>query len=117
LALPVITANGLIFRELTPLTLLVQGTFGTLWPDERAPILIPDMLLIPLAVFDRQGHRIGYGQGHYDKTLATLTATKIGVGFASQEVPHVPFEPHDVRLDAVLTQNGLITIDKSLNND
>jgi 5-formyltetrahydrofolate cyclo-ligase len=108
LALPVITDNGLIFRELTPETRLIKGSFGTLWPDETAAPLTPDLLLIPLAAFDRQGNRIGYGQGHYDRILSSLKAVKIGVGFACQEVKQIKAEPHDVPLDYILTQAELI---------
>jgi 5-formyltetrahydrofolate cyclo-ligase len=70
--------------------------------------LIPDIMLVPLAAFDRAGHRIGYGAGHYDFTLAHVRKIKpiaaIGVGFAVQEIKAVPALPHDVALDYVLTE-------------
>lgn len=113
LCLPVITSEKLIFRELNATTTLIQGTFGTLWPDETAQELTPDTILLPLAAFDAAGNRIGYGQGHYDKTLAHLNAIKIGAGFACQEVPAIQAEPHDVRLDYILTQKAFIKVDNS----
>ena len=68
-------------------------------------------MLVPLAAFDRQGHRIGYGAGHYDFTLAHLRKAKaitaIGVGFAVQEIRAVPALPHDVALDYVLTESDV----------
>jgi 5-formyltetrahydrofolate cyclo-ligase len=65
-------------------------------------------MLVPLAAFDRAGHRIGYGAGHYDYTLAHLRKLKhiiaIGVAFAAQEIKAIPALPHDVALDYVLTE-------------
>lgn len=71
LALPVITARGqsLIFRLWTDATRMRPGQFGILEPSADAPELVPDILLVPLAAFDRAGHRIGYGAGYYDRTL------------------------------------------------
>jgi len=69
-------------------------------------------LLVPLAAFDGLGHRIGYGAGHYDRTLAQLRKFKaiaaIGVAFAAQEVEAVPALLHDVALDYVLTETQLL---------
>jgi 5-formyltetrahydrofolate cyclo-ligase len=81
--------------------------FGTLRPDgaERTP----DFLLVPLLAFDRSGHRLGYGAGYYDRTLARLPgAFALGCAFAAQETPEVPAGPSDVRLDAVATERGVI---------
>ena len=66
---------------------------------------------MPLSAFDGQGHRIGYGAGHYDRAIDRLRAKGrsprlIGVAFDCQEVASVPAEPHDVALDAVLTESG-----------
>jgi 5-formyltetrahydrofolate cyclo-ligase len=73
--------------------------------------MIPDVMLIPLAAFDRQGHRIGYGAGHYDYTLAHLRKVKaiaaVGIAFAVQEIKAVPALPHDVALDYVLTEKKM----------
>jgi 5-formyltetrahydrofolate cyclo-ligase len=67
---------------------------------------------VPLAAFDRRGFRLGYGAGYYDLTLAQLRSMKpvlaIGVGFSAQEVAEVPAEPHDQKLDLVLTESELI---------
>ena len=69
-------------------------------------------MLVPLAVFDRRGHRIGYGAGYYDMTIAKARAQKpvlaVGVAFAVQEAPEVPNLPHDEPLDLVLTENEMI---------
>jgi 5-formyltetrahydrofolate cyclo-ligase len=110
LALPAVTARGksLVFRAWTAGDRLMLGSLGILEPSPAAAELVPDILLVPLAAFDRAGHRIGYGAGHYDVTLAHLRKAKaviaIGVAFAVQEIKAVPTQPHDMALDVVLTE-------------
>jgi 5-formyltetrahydrofolate cyclo-ligase len=110
LALPAVMARGksLAFRAWSAGDRLMLGPLGILEPSPAAAELIPDIMLVPLAAFDRAGHRIGYGAGHYDFTLAHLRKGKpiaaIGVGFAVQEIETVPALPHDVALDYVLTE-------------
>ena len=110
LALPAITARGqsLKFRLWHPGERLLSGPLGILEPSPAAAEIIPDIVLVPLAAFDRSGHRIGYGAGHYDRTLAQLHKSKgfaaIGLAFAAQEVVTVPALQHDVPLDYVLTE-------------
>jgi 5-formyltetrahydrofolate cyclo-ligase len=113
LALPVILARGksLAFRAWSPGDRMMQGSLGILEPSPAAAELVPDIMLVPLAAFDRAGHRIGYGAGHYDYTLAHLRKVKaivaIGVGFAAQEIEAVPALAHDVALDYVLTETQM----------
>ncbi len=87
---------------------LMLGPLGIPEPSPAAAEVIPDIMLVPLAAFDRQGHRIGYGAGHYDFTLDHLRKAKaiiaIGTAFAVQEIKAVPAQPHDVALDYVLTE-------------
>jgi 5-formyltetrahydrofolate cyclo-ligase len=110
LALPAVTARGksLVFRAWSANDRLLLGSLGILEPSPAAAELVPDILLVPLAAFDRAGHRIGYGAGHYDVTLAHLrkvkAVTAIGLAFAVQEIKNVPMQPHDVALDYVLTE-------------
>jgi len=112
LALPAVMARGksLAFRAWSPDDRLMMGPLGILEPSPAAAELIPDIMLVPLAAFDRAGHRIGYGAGHYDYTLAHLRKLKlkhiiaIGLAFAVQEIAAVPALPHDVALDYVLTE-------------
>ena len=100
--------KSLAFRAWSAGDRLMLGPLGILEPSPAAAELIPDIMLVPLAAFDRAGHRIGYGAGHYDYTLAHLRKVKpivaIGVAFAVQEIEAVPALPHDVALDYVLTE-------------
>lgn len=112
LCLPVvIDRETIVFRELVPGAELVDTGFGTRGPGPDAAVLDPDIMLLPLAAFDGEGNRIGYGAGHYDRAIARLHRKSrrprlIGIAFDCQEVPQVPFEPHDVALDSVVTESG-----------
>ncbi len=116
LCLPVVLDRETIaFREYLPDAQLVQTGFGTMGPDEHAPLADPAVMLMPLAGFDRRGHRLGYGAGHYDRALARFAARGlrpplIGMAFDCQELDHVPDEPHDIALDRILTETGLRTV-------
>ena len=114
LALPTITARGtaLTFRLWHLNDRLLPGPLGILEPSPAAAEIIPTIVLVPLAAFDRTGHRIGYGAGHYDRTLAQLHKSKgfaaIGLAFAAQQVKAVPALQHDVPLDYVLTEARIL---------
>jgi 5-formyltetrahydrofolate cyclo-ligase len=113
LALPCVNARGqsLTFRAWSPGDRLMLGSLGIPEPSPAAAEVIPDIMLVPLAAFDRSGHRIGYGAGHYDHTFAHLRKAKavigIGLAFAAQEIESVPALAHDVALDYVLTEKKL----------
>jgi 5-formyltetrahydrofolate cyclo-ligase len=114
LALPVVVGRGhpLVFRAWSFGTPLGSGVWGIREPLPDAPEVVPDVLIVPLAAFDRTGHRIGYGAGYYDLTLQHLRAAKpvtaIGLGFAAQEIARVPATPRDAKLDLVLTEREVI---------
>lgn len=114
LALPAIAGRGrpLIMRAYAFGDELARGQWGIREPTPDRPEVEPDILIVPLACFDRAGHRIGYGAGYYDMTIAALRATKlvtaIGIAFAVQEIARVPATERDQRLDFVLTEKELI---------
>lgn len=89
---------------------LAAGEFGVLMPLPDAPLVTPDVVLAPLLAFDATGHRLGYGAGYYDRSIAHLRAhgpvTVAGLAFDEQEVPAVPHEPLDQRLDWIVTPRG-----------
>lgn len=120
LCVPVILDRStIVFRELVPGAALVATGFGTSGPGPDAAVLDPDIMLVPLSAFDSIGHRIGYGAGHYDRAIARLhqkglNPHLIGIAFDCQEVPSVPAEPHDVRLDAILTESGLNFVSEAI---
>jgi 5-formyltetrahydrofolate cyclo-ligase len=113
-ALPVMSAvrEPLVFRKFLPGDDLVKGPFGLSEPAPDALQLEPTIVFAPLAAFDRKGFRMGYGGGIYDATLAALRAkhpvTAVGLAFAVQEADAVPTEPHDQKLDFIITERETI---------
>jgi 5-formyltetrahydrofolate cyclo-ligase len=113
---PVVEAPGrpLRFRVWRPGCALTTGPFGVLVPAEGEEI-VPEVLIVPLAAFDRRGFRLGYGGGFYDRTLARLktraTVHAAGFAYAAQEEPSLPNEATDVPLDAVVTERGVLLPD------
>jgi 5-formyltetrahydrofolate cyclo-ligase len=69
----------------------------------------PTVLLVPLVGFDAQGYRLGYGGGYYDRTLAAMTprARAIGVGYELGRLETIHPQPHDVPMDAIVTEAGV----------
>jgi 5-formyltetrahydrofolate cyclo-ligase len=116
LALPVVAGRGkpLIMRAWQFGAPLDRGQWGIREPKADAPEAEPDILLVPLLAFDRHGHRIGYGAGYYDMTIAKFRASKsvtaVGIAFAAQEIAAVPATPRDARLDLVLTEREIIDL-------
>jgi 5-formyltetrahydrofolate cyclo-ligase len=114
LALPVVIGRGkpLAMRAWTFGEPLIEQQWNIKIPRPEAMEVDPDILLVPLAAFDRTGHRIGYGAGYYDLTIGGLRARKrivaIGLAFAVQEVAAVPASAHDERLDFLMTERETI---------
>jgi 5,10-methenyltetrahydrofolate synthetase len=115
-SLPVVTGpdKPLEFRLWTPDTDMKAGAFGIDEPlGEPAPA--PDVVLVPALGFTRAGDRLGYGKGYYDRTLAALRAqghsfTTLGIAWACGDMDHLGLshvpQPHDIPLDAILTDKG-----------
>jgi 5-formyltetrahydrofolate cyclo-ligase len=117
-ALPVADAADapLIFRAWDSRDTPAPDLFGVPAPPASASILHPDLIICPLLAFDRAGARLGQGGGHYDRTIAALRALKpvfvLGLAYSCQEVEAIAAEPHDQRLDAILTESGYMPVSK-----
>ncbi len=85
-----------------------RGAFG-IWEPNGIPVNSIDLIFVPGVVFDIDRNRIGYGKGYYDRFLRNSNATTIGLAFSCQIVPQIPKEPHDIQLDMILTEEGIIT--------
>jgi 5-formyltetrahydrofolate cyclo-ligase len=113
-ALPVVVdrRSPLIFRLWRPGDPTRAGPMAIPEPLESAPPVDPELLFVPLACFDRAGRRIGYGAGHYDRSLACLrqkgAAYAVGVAYGVCEVAKAPYEAHDQYLDAIVTERETI---------
>ena len=109
IVLPVTPARGnpLSFQRWRPGDVLIRERFGTVRPTGEP--MVPDLLLVPLLAFDGGCRRLGYGGGFYDRTLAGLPGrVAIGCAFAAQRVDCVAAEAHDIPLQAVATERGLM---------
>ena len=102
--------NGLaplVFRPWRPDAAMETDGFGVSVPA-KGPEVTPEVLVVPMLAFDEAGHRLGYGAGHYDRTLAGLRplgpVTAIGFAYEAQRGPDLPAEPTDERLDAIVTE-------------
>lgn len=110
-------AQPLRFARLDGRHGLTHNRYGIIEPHSRNLMNARrlDVMIMPLVGFDRQGRRLGMGGGYYDATLAYLRSRRrwrrpllVGVAYACQELKEVPAEPWDVRLDMILTEDGLI---------
>ncbi|RMH47501.1 MAG: 5-formyltetrahydrofolate cyclo-ligase [Alphaproteobacteria bacterium] len=116
-ALPVVEAKAapLVFRSWAPETRMVRGDWGIPVPPPEAARLTPEIVLAPLvgwALCDDGGvggWRLGHGGGYFDRTLAALDPRPfgIGVGFSAARLPTIFPQPHDMPLDAIVTEAGV----------
>ncbi len=112
---PAVHGGGLEFRSISDPACLRKGAFGIREPDAGCPVLSPgeaDLIIVPGVVFDMFGRRIGYGKGYYDRTLHHLEGSGKLVGFCYefQLVKEAPGEPHDVRMDMIVTERRVIRL-------
>lgn len=110
-AMPVVVAANaaMRFRRWTPACAMDVDRYGIPIPADGAE-LIPAVVLLPLVAFDVQGFRLGYGGGYFDRTLAAMVPRPlaIGVGFELARVADTLPQPHDIRLDAIVTEAGIL---------
>lgn len=116
LALPVVVGRALplVFRPWHPGAATVAAAFGLEVPAEDTEV-VPDLLLVPMLAYDLRGHRLGYGGGFYDRTLAALRAARpatcaVGIAYAGQRVSTLPDTETDMRLDAIVTELGPVAL-------
>ena len=115
---PVIQGNSkpLKFSRWEPGCRLKKGSFDVQIPM-NAHYLIPEVLIIPMVAFDRNGGRLGYGGGFYDRTLDYLRSRQailaIGFAYSEQEFENLPLEPTDQKLDMIITEREIIELKHS----
>jgi 5-formyltetrahydrofolate cyclo-ligase len=111
IAFPRVAAKNqpLEFHRIPDGEMLQAGAYGIAEPAAHFPRVQPDLLLVPLLAFDACRHRLGYGGGFYDRTIAALGVPAIGIAYAGSQVPSLPAEAHDRTLNGILTEHGLIS--------
>jgi len=113
IAFPSVVGDELLFCEVQDLTSLKKGTFGILEPCAIGKIFTPeeaDVVVVPGVAFDLSGHRIGYGKGYYDKMLQHLESQGklVGLCYDFQLVDEILAEPHDVKMDMIITEKRVV---------
>lgn len=112
-ALPVVVGPGqpLLFRAWAPGRPLEHGVWGILMPPADAEAVVPDAMIVPVVGFDSACHRLGYGGGFFDRTLAALPRRPrvIGVGYGQAVIATIHPQPHDIPMDVVVTEQGALT--------
>ena len=113
-ALPVVETRfaPLAFRHWTPSTRMVRGDWNIPVPEPGAEALAPDILLAPLVGWDAAGYRLGYGGGYFDRTLAAVSPRPftVGIGLEAARLATIHPQPHDIPLDAILTEAGVAVL-------
>ena len=115
LSLPVISSSSkMSFKSWTYQEPLYVSKFGTLEPSKSNKEVLPDLILVPLVVFDNQLNRIGYGKGYYDRSLTKINKIKkktisLGIAYSFQKYNKIPINKHDIKLDYILTELGIIS--------
>ncbi len=99
--------------EIHTFSSLRPGPFGLLEPGGTGRVEIPpgelDLVVVPGIAFDRRGNRIGFGGGYYDRFLVRTAAPKIGLAYDFQVLDRLPTDPHDIRLDFLVTEEAVYT--------
>jgi 5-formyltetrahydrofolate cyclo-ligase len=106
-ALPVVAGNRLEFHQWDPAGMVQAGAYGIPVPA-HGRVVQPDCLLIPCVGFDPARYRLGYGGGFYDRTFAALVPwpLAVGIAFEATRLDSIDPQPHDLRLDVVLTEEN-----------
>ena len=111
-ALPVVVGRNepLIFRAWTPGARMERGFWNIPVPADGGE-LVPDIVIAPVVGFDPQCYRLGYGGGYFDRTLATLRNSPrvIGIGYAGAQIATIHPLPHDIPMDAIVTERETLT--------
>ena len=114
LSLPKVKGEDLEFRKVTDFGNLEKAGFGIMEPKERCSIVEDiDVILVPTVAITRNGVRLGYGYGYYDRFLKKTKAKTIALTYAKQIVRHIPFSDDDVKVDWIVTESECIDASKA----
>lgn len=116
-AVPVVVGTGLRHAWISPTTRFRSNRWGIPEPEvspeelltaEALGLSAEDVVFVPVVAYDRQLYRLGYGRGYYDRFLRRVAARRIGLAFSVQKFESLPHEAHDIRLDALITEGGVL---------
>lgn len=106
--LPVSKEEEMVLVQIDKSTVYKQGKFGILEPMGRECQENIDLCIIPLLGYDLKKHRLGKGKGYYDRFLKDNNCTKIALAYSCQELDLVESMPHDILMDYIVNENGVI---------
>ncbi len=108
-----IKKKSMLFRKWSPKDELTIGPLGNLEPTHEKEIIFPQIMIVPMLMFDREFFRLGYGGGYYDKTIIKLKKhfqkqnfffITVGLAYSALEINKLPREKHDMNLDYIVTE-------------
>lgn len=108
---PAVHHGDMVFYPVADWSDLQPGRYDILSPKDNGAVLDPQhcaLIVVPGVAFDRQGNRLGRGKGFYDRYLPTVGGLRVGVCFDCCRVEALPHEPHDVGMDVVITESGIL---------
>lgn len=111
-ALPQVAGESspLVFRAWDEAAPMKAGRYGIMEPAD-SPVVIPDIILVPLLAFDKRGYRLGYGAGFYDRTLAHIRKTaavfSVGLAYEAQRYGEIPADETDIMLDMIISDQDV----------
>ena len=113
-----IQKKSMLFKKWSPKDELRIGSMGNLEPSYDKKIILPQIMVVPLLMFDREFFRLGYGGGYYDKSIIKLKKffhrekkffITIGLSYSEQEIEKIPHENHDMKLDFIITEKEILS--------
>ena len=119
-AIPVVksNSNSMVFKKWYKNEKLQKSHIGTYEPLRTNKTILPQIIVVPMLMFDRKLNRLGYGAGYYDKSISTLKRyfdkkqknfITIGLAYSEQETKTIPYESHDQRLDFIVTEKEILS--------
>ena len=119
-SLPVVdsNSNSMVFKKWFKKEKLQKSHIGTYEPLRTNKTIFPQIIVVPMLMFDRKLNRLGYGAGYYDKLISTLKKyfdkkkknfITIGLAYSEQETKSIPYESHDQKLDFIVTEKEILS--------
>jgi 5-formyltetrahydrofolate cyclo-ligase len=119
-ALPVVdsNSNSMVFKKWFKKEKLQKSHIGTYEPLRTNKTIFPQVIIVPMLMFDRKLNRLGYGAGYYDKSILNLKRyfnkkqknfITIGLAYSEQETRSIPYESHDQKLDFIVTEKEILS--------
>lgn len=109
LSLPKVEKDDLVFRRISGFSDLEVGNFSVMEPKDRCePVKKLEIILVPAIAVTRDGYRLGYGFGYYDRYLHDKRSKKIALSYSRQVTRSIPHDSHDVKVDCIVTEDEVI---------